>query len=351
MNKRMKKFAIASVVTLFSTNVLSVATLQNLHLGNNAGVVRAEEDTPPEDEILPDAEQLKAIKDFTELNNELESLIDSNPEEARYLVEDETEQVSRWKSYLAKTTEGKAQALRWENLVSRLNGGGTLVVTTEDVTETEVVAFETVRENDPNLEEGKEVVATEGRSGVRTIVYTVTKTDGVETGRVVKSDMVTTPAVTKVVKVGTKKAVVPVVITEDVTETEVVAFETVRENDPNLEEGKAVVATEGRSGVRTIVYTVTKTDGVETGRVVKSDMVTTPAVTKVVKVGTKKASVSNVTTEKTESKSKVEDKTVVPLVNKKALPETGYKSSVLTMLGVSFLGGILLSVVKRRRKG
>lgn len=266
MNKRMKKFAIASVVTLFSTNVLSVATLQNLHLGNNAGVVRAEE--PPADEILPDAEQLKAIKDFTDLNNELESLIDSNPEEARYLVEDETEQVSRWKSYLAKTTEGKAQALRWENLVSRLNGGGTLVVTTEDVTETEVVAFETVREN-----------------------------------------------------------------------------------DPNLEEGKAVVATEGRSGVRTIVYTVTKTDGVETGRVVKSDMVTTPAVTKVVKVGTKKASVPNVTTEKTESKSKVEDKTVVPLVNKKALPETGYKSSVLTMLGVSFLGGILLSVVKRRRKG
>ncbi|WP_193439094.1 G5 domain-containing protein, partial [Streptococcus suis] len=67
---------------------------------------------------------------------------------------------------------------------------------------------------------------TPGQAGVRTIVYTVTKTDGVETGRVVKSDSITTPAVNEVIKVGTKKA--PVITTEEVTETEAVAYETVR---------------------------------------------------------------------------------------------------------------------------
>ncbi|MGQ7363257.1 G5 domain-containing protein, partial [Streptococcus suis] len=169
------------------------------------------------------------------------------------------------------------------------------VITTEEVTETKAVPYETVRENDPTLEEGKEVVSVAGKAGVRTIVYTVTKTDGVETSRVVKSDSVTTPAVNEVIKVGTKKAAVPVITTEEVTETKAVPYETVRENDPTLEEGKEVVSVAGKAGVRTIVYTVTKTDGVETSRVVKSDSVTTPAVNEVIKVGTKK--VPGITTE------------------------------------------------------
>ncbi|WP_192872537.1 G5 domain-containing protein, partial [Streptococcus suis] len=92
---------------------------------------------------------------------------------------------------------------------------------------------------------------------------------GTETGRVVKSDTITTPAVNKVIKVGTKKTAAPVVTTEEISETKPVPFETIREEDPNLEAGKEVVAIEGKEGVRTIVYIVTKTDGVETSRVVK----------------------------------------------------------------------------------
>ncbi|MGU7943910.1 G5 domain-containing protein, partial [Streptococcus suis] len=83
----------------------------------------------------------------------------------------------------------------------------------------------------------------------------------VETARTVKSDSITTPATAKVIKVGTKPVPVPVVTTEEVVETQVVAFETIREDDPNLEVGKEVVETEGANGERTIVYTVTKTDG------------------------------------------------------------------------------------------
>ncbi|NQN94145.1 hypothetical protein HO971_08765 [Streptococcus suis] len=448
----MKKRRYQSLVglALVASLVNPTPWLGQSSLFESTKVLAAEEETPPEDEILPDANQLKAIIDFTKLNDELESLIDSNPEEAGYLVEDEQAKVDRWKAYLAQTADGKAQAARWDALVARLNGGGSTptptpnpdpvvttrtetiaittvytadanleankqvetfagvagvktyttrdgvedagvvtvamqprqvtvgtkstvvtesipapkdieeldanlevgarvlkkaavpgtkttttsytlntatgvavanapvetivegtaaiylvgtkttnlpVVTTEEVVETQVVAFETIREDDPNLEVGKEVVETEGANGERTIVYTVTKTDGVETARTVKSDSITTPATAKVIKVGTKPVHVPVVTTEEVVETQVVAFETIREDDPNLEVGKEVVETEGVNGERTIVYTVTKTDGVETARTVKSDSITTPATAKVIKVGTKPVHVPVVTTE------------------------------------------------------
>ncbi|WNY47265.1 G5 domain-containing protein [Streptococcus sp. 29896] len=445
-----KKFQGLVGLALIASLVNPAPWLGQSGLLESAKVLAAEEETPPEDEILPDANQLKAIIDFTKLNDELESLIDSNPEEAGYLVEDEQAKVDRWKAYLAQTADGKAQAARWDALVARLNGGGSTptptpnpdpvvttrtetiaittvytadanleankqvetfagvagvktytttdgvedagvvtvamqprqvtvgtkstvvtesipapkdieeldanlevgarvlkkaavpgakttttsytlntetgiavanapvetivegtaavylvgtkttnlpVVTTEEVVETQVVAFETIREDDPNLEVGKEVVETEGVNGERTIVYTVTKTDGVETARTVKSDSITTPATAKVIKVGTKPVHVPVVTTEEVVETQVVAFETIREDDPNLEVGKEVVETEGVNGERTIVYAVTKTDGVETARTVKSDSITTPATAKVIKVGTKPVHVPVVTTE------------------------------------------------------
>ncbi|WP_156009651.1 G5 domain-containing protein [Streptococcus ruminantium] len=223
------------------------------------------------------------------------------------------------------------------------------VVTTEEVSETKPVPFETIREEDPNLEAGKEVVAAEGKEGVRTIVYTVTKTDGVETSRVVKSDTITTPAVNKVIKVGTKTTTSPVVTTEEVSETKPVPFETIRENDPNLEAGKEVVAAEGKEGVRTIVYTVTKIDGVETGRVVKSDTITTPAVNKVIKVGTKRSVATPVATAK-ENKSKTENKNKTKVVDGKVLPETGEQSSGLAVIGLTLLVGLLTFVKNKRKK-
>ncbi|HEM5125993.1 TPA: G5 domain-containing protein, partial [Streptococcus suis] len=218
------------------------------------------------------------------------------------------------------------------------------VVTTEEVVETQVVAFETIREDDPNLEVGKEVVETEGVNGERTIVYTVTKTDGVETARTVKSDSITTPATAKVIKVGTKPVHVPVVTTEEVVETQVVAFETIREDDPNLEVGKEVVETEGVNGERTIVYTVTKTDGVETARTVKSDSITTPATAKVIKVGAKKIPLIEDENQKVENQSK--DK----MANEKRLPETGEKISILANIGWIFMAGLFTFIQNKKKK-
>ncbi|MGG9992592.1 G5 domain-containing protein [Streptococcus suis] len=222
------------------------------------------------------------------------------------------------------------------------------VITTEEVTETEAVAYETVRENDPTLEEGKEVVSVAGKAGVRTIVYTVTKTDGVETGREVKSDTITTPAVNEVIKVGTKKA--PVITTEEVTETEAVAYETVRENDPTLEEGKEVVSVAGKAGVRTIVYTVTKTDGVETGREVKSDVVTTPAVNEVIKVGTKKVAPSIKNDVQKNEETVTKPQTSQNDKNKTVLPETGERVS--TSIWMTFVGFVMMGVafIKKRKQ-
>ncbi|NQP61871.1 hypothetical protein HO910_09700 [Streptococcus suis] len=222
------------------------------------------------------------------------------------------------------------------------------VITTEEVTETEAVAYETVREDDPTLEEGKEVVSVAGEAGVRTIVYTVTKTDGVETGREVKSDVVTTPAVNEVIKVGTKKA--PVITTEEVTETEAVAYETVRENDPTLEEGKEVVSVAGKAGVRTIVYTVTKTDGVETSREVKSDSVTTPAVNEVIKVGTKKVAPSIKNDVQKNEETVTKPQTSQNDKNKTVLPETGERVS--TSIWMTFVGFVMMGVafIKKRKQ-
>ena len=160
------------------------------------------------------------------------------------------------------------------------------VITTKDETRTEEVAFQTTEVANPDLAEGVRQVKVAGQKGVRTIVETVTYKDGVETGRVVKSNVITTAPVDEVIEVGAKK--LPVVTTKEETRTEEVAFQTKEVTNPDLAEGVRQVKVAGQKGVRTIVETVTYTDGVETGRVVKSDMITTAPVDEVIEVGAKK---------------------------------------------------------------
>ena len=206
------------------------------------------------------------------------------------------------------------------------------VVTTKEETKTEEVAFQTKEVTNSELPEGTRVVKTAGKKGVRTIVYTVTYTDGVETGRVEKSNTITTPAVDEIVEVGTKKVVAPVVTTKEETKTEEVAFQTKEVTNSELPEGTRVVKTAGKKGVRTIVYTVTYTDGVETGRVEKSNTITTPAVDEIVEVGTKKVA-STTTGNQAESNKKEETASQ----DKKALPNTGSAvSGLLSIIGLTF---------------
>ena len=172
------------------------------------------------------------------------------------------------------------------------------VITTKEVTEKEEIPFTKREEENPTLPEGTRNVKTPGEKGEKTIVYTVTYTDGVETKREKKSESVTKQPVEEVVEVGTKKA--PVVTTKEVTEKQEVPFTSRTVENAELTEGTRNVKTPGEKGEKTIVYTVTYTDGVETSRVVKSENVTKQPVEEVIEVGTKKPHVPVVTTKKVE---------------------------------------------------
>ena len=220
--------------------------------------------------------------------------------------------------------------------------GSKAVVTTKEVTKTEEVAFQTREVENALLAEGVRRVKTAGQKGVRTIVETVTYTDGVETGRVEKSNTITTPAVDEVIEVGTKKVVVPVVTTKEETKTEEVVFQTKEVTNSELPEGSRQVKTAGKKGVRTIVYTVTYTDGVETGRVEKSNTITIPAVDEIVEVGTKKVASTTTNGDKkdtatTGNQAENTKKEETASQDKKVLPSTGTAStSLLSIIGLAF---------------
>ena len=160
------------------------------------------------------------------------------------------------------------------------------VVTTSEVTQTQQISYETVIvEDDTRYEEDGDVVVQEGVNGSRTIVYTVTSTDGVETERVEKSNTVTAEPVDKIISRPTKKHAVT---TAEETVEEVIAFETETvDDDTRYEDEGDTVTREGADGYKITVYTVTYTDGEETSRVVKSETTTYP-VSRIVSHPTKK---------------------------------------------------------------
>ena len=201
------------------------------------------------------------------------------------------------------------------------------VETKETVTVEEKVAFKEETKVDPAMDKGQTRVE-EGEEGIDEVTYEVTKVDGVEKSRREVSRKTKKAAKNKVTYTGAKA----VVTTEEETKTEEVAFQTKEVTNPELPEGTRVVKTAGKKGVRTIVYTVTYTDGVETGRVEKSNTITTPAVDEIVEVGTKKAAFT--TTGKQAESNKKEETTSQ---DKKALPNTGSAvSSLLSIIGLVF---------------
>ncbi len=79
-------------------------------------------------------------------------------------------------------------------------------VVAEMRTETTTLPFETVREDDPELLEGSEVVVTQGQEGVRTVAYEAYLVDGVEVDRKVLVETAVSEPVAHVVRVGTRPA-------------------------------------------------------------------------------------------------------------------------------------------------
>ena len=218
----------------------------------------------------------------------------------------------------------------------------------ETVTVEEKVAFKEETKVDPTLDKGQTRVE-EGEEGIDEVTYEVTKVDGVEKSRKEVSRKTKKVAKNKITYTGSKA----VVTTKEVTKTEEVAFQTREVENALLAEGVRRVKTAGQKGVRTIVETVTYTDGVETGRVEKSSTITTPAVDEIVEVGTKKVTPTTTNGDKndtaiTGNQAESTKKEETASQDKKVLPSTGTAStSLLSMIGL-FIAGLVGFVVRKK---
>lgn len=190
----------------------------------------------------------------------------------------------------------------------------------EQLTEPEVKTYQVTEDvkhgveykEDPSLQPGEKKVVQEGKDGKRVSYYTITTyPDGrEEKSESVVSEEESVAAVTQIVHIGPAIVETPEVeeestpetesspseteteqtedsktITEKVSETEVIEFETVLEETTDLPAGEQQVVQEGQHGERTRTYEVVKENDQEVSRNLISEEVTKEAVNKIVKVG------------------------------------------------------------------
>ena len=157
--------------------------------------------------------------------------------------------------------------------------------TTRIEVETSVIEPGVQHVPDENLNVGETKVVQEGVAGKKETTYTITIENGVEVNRVA-TETHTTPAVDKVVHVGTKTSKEVIRTTkEEVVRTPIFPG-TDYIPDKNLDAGVEKEVEAGQNGEKLEVYTVTLEDGVETGRTLVSST-QKDAKNRVVHVGTK----------------------------------------------------------------
>ena len=161
------------------------------------------------------------------------------------------------------------------------------VVTTRTEVETSVIEPGVQHVPDANINVGETKVVQEGVAGKTETTYTITIENGVEVSRVATGTQ-TTPAVDKVIHVGTKTSKEVVRTTkEEVVRTPILPS-TEYVPDENLDAGVEKEVEAGQNGEKLEVFTVTLEDGVETGRTLVSST-QKEAKNRVVHVGTKVA--------------------------------------------------------------
>ena len=175
------------------------------------------------------------------------------------------------------------------------------VVTTRTEVQTSVIEPGVQHVPDANLNLGETQVVQEGVAGKTETTYTITIENGVEVSRTVTGTQ-TTPAVDKVIHIGTKTSK-EMVRTPILPSTEFVP-------DENLDAGVEKEVEAGQNGEKLEVFTVTLEDGVETGRTLVSST-QKEAKNRVVHVGTKvaKKNIETVTRETRKVEHKVTSNT------------------------------------------
>ena len=169
---------------------------------------------------------------------------------------------------------------------------GTKEVTTETVTEEEVVNYTTTTKSDINLDKGQRVVDVQGQNGKVVKTYTVTKENGVE----VKRELTNTERIeptTEVVRIGAKN-----VTTHTFTKTEKIPYKTKIVERADWFENQRRMVTQGKDGKINRLYSQTFINGVATSEPEFIHTDTIPAVDKVIEVGTRQL-ISTIETKET----------------------------------------------------
>ena len=161
------------------------------------------------------------------------------------------------------------------------------VVTTRTEVGTSVIEPGVQHVPDANLNVGETQVVQEGVAGKTETTYTITIENGVEVSRTVTGTQ-TTPAVDKVIHVGTKTSKEVTRTTKEEVVRTPIHPGTDYVPDENLDAGVEKEVEAGKDGEKLEVYTVTLEDGVETGRTLVSST-QKEAKNRVVHVGTKVA--------------------------------------------------------------
>lgn len=168
---------------------------------------------------------------------------------------------------------------------------GAKEVTTETVTEEEVVNYTTTTKSDINLDKGQRVVDVQGQNGKIVKTYTVTKENGVE----VKRELTNTERIeptTEVVRIGAKNVTV-----HTFTKTEKIPYTTKIVERADWFENQRRMVTQGKDGKTNRLFQQTFINGVGSEpEYLRTE--TIPAVDKVIEVGTRQL-ISTIETKET----------------------------------------------------
>ena len=147
---------------------------------------------------------------------------------------------------------------------------------------TQEIPFETIYNDDNNLNTGEEIVDREGIPGLKEINSTYTVINGIRQSNPKVEEIILKEKVDKIVRRGTK-----VTTYESEKNVQNIPFETIYKDDNTLDKGKEVVETEGVNGTKEIITTYTVINGTRQDNPKIEENTTKEKVDKVVRRGSK----------------------------------------------------------------
>ena len=306
MTQELKK-KLLNVVALSGLVAASFPVSEVLQHQATPAVYAQEDQSAPDDEELPDAVDLAAIKAAEQVIKDIKdayqaALNDGEDEagakDAAQFAKDEGQK--KLNPIINKTIKNKKELQRLTELynkeVAKLLGETPLPepfpqqgpkVEVREETETMDIDFGYEVVQDANLDKGQKEIVTPGKKGTLTITYTVEYRDGVRQAntRKEKSRKRTVEPINQVEREGTRD----VVTTENVKEVEDIPFEKKTEETDQLDKGKTQLKTEGKKGVLTKTYRYKVINGLrdEATKELVSSEVTVEPVAEVTLVGTR----------------------------------------------------------------